>query len=333
VRRIVHAVVIAVLLAAAAQAQTSRFHLTAGCTLPFASIAPTSDAFASCDNSGRSIGGPLPALTKRLESQAKNNFCADTSEVVPMHFEDFSRLEANTDRTQLDLKSSRSDLAVVPGVVVHGHEVGEGTVVQFVAMMRAAHISDCRKPAPGKSGGEAVNCNQLGMDKNDIHIVLMPLDATEHTSECDSVTAEMIPHFRPAAWNDLDLRTPTENPVRLTGPLFYDNSHTACVDGKGSPARRTVWEIHPAYGLEVCQKTTEAECKVDSTTAWVPYDQWVRQPGVSVTATGKKQRSACEASVKHSATGPCSHCFVESELTWQRCQRSIATERRYRIGP
>ena len=102
-------------------------------------------------------------------------------------------------------------------------------------------------------------------------------------------------HARPAAWSELDLKTPVDNPVRLTGQLFYDNSHVACVNGKGSPARRTVWEIHPVYGFEVCQGTTDAACPIDSTTAWMPYEQWVTQPGVTILATGKKQRSACEA--------------------------------------
>ena len=291
--------VVAAALASLAPAPTFKFSLANGCTLPFVSIAPTTDSFAACDNSGQISGHGVPVKAKSLESAAKNNLCADTSEIVPMHFDDFSRLEASTDLSQLDLRTSRSDLAVVTNVVIHGHEVGEGSVVQFVAMMRGAHISDCRTPSGGQTGGEAVNCNLLGTDKNDIHIVLMPLDANDHTSECDSVTAEMIPHFRPSAWSQVDLRTPTQNPVRLTGQLFYDNSHRACLNGKGSPARRTVWEIHPVYRFDVCKNTTEGGCDAADESAWVPFDQWVNQTGIVTQATGKKQRQACEAAAAH----------------------------------
>jgi hypothetical protein len=216
-------------------------------------------------------------------------------EVVPMHFEDFTRLEAGTDRTTMDLAHTRSGLAVIEDVIVHGHEVGEGTIGQLVARVRVAHISDCQKPAAGKTGGEAVNCNTLGMASNDIHIVLMPLGADDHTSECESVTAEMIPHFRPAAWSDLDIKTPAQNPVRVTGQLFYDNGHAACKDGKGSPPRRTVWELHPVYQLDVCKGTTAAACDPATASAWVPYDQWVTQAGSVTVASGTKERNACIA--------------------------------------
>ena len=121
----------------------------------------------------------------------------------------------------------------------------------------------------------------------------MPPDSSADASECLSVTAEMSPHFRPAAWSTLDLKTPTENPVRVTGQLFYDNSHKACVNGKGSPPRSTVWEIHPAYQLEVCNGTTAAACQQDDASAWMPYDKWVAQNGVHTTPTGTKQRQAC----------------------------------------
>jgi hypothetical protein len=106
--------------------QSFHFKLPASCQLPFSSIAPETDPYESCDNTGHISGHPAPTKAKTLESSAKNNFCADTSEIVPMHFGDFSRLEGGTDRDSLNLKSDRDDLKVVEDVVVHGHEVGEG---------------------------------------------------------------------------------------------------------------------------------------------------------------------------------------------------------------
>jgi hypothetical protein len=129
--------------------------------------------------------------------------------------------------------------------------------------------------------------------------VLMPLTDGPDDSECDSVTAEAIPHFRPDAWSNLDLKTPSENPVRVTGQLFYDNSHKACVGGKGSPPRSTVWEMHPLYQLEVCTGATPDACKQDDPAVWVPYDKWVAQNDAKTTATGKKQREACVAAAAH----------------------------------
>jgi len=51
-----------------------------------------------CDNSDGMAGRPEPTQDKQLESQAKNNFCTDASSPVPMHFDDFSRLNVNADR-------------------------------------------------------------------------------------------------------------------------------------------------------------------------------------------------------------------------------------------
>jgi hypothetical protein len=61
-------------------------------------------------------------------------------------------------------------------------------------------------------------------------------------------------------------------PVRVTGQLFFDSSHTPCVNEvpvRGDPSRASVWEIHPIYKFEVC---TEGAC--DSGNGWVPLEQW-----------------------------------------------------------
>jgi hypothetical protein len=45
-----------------------------------------------------------------------------------MHFEDFSHLEAGTDLSSMNLDQDRNDLKIIENVLVHGREVGEGSV-------------------------------------------------------------------------------------------------------------------------------------------------------------------------------------------------------------
>ena len=47
--------------------------------------------------------------------------------------------------------------------------------------------------------GESVNCKRPDQESNDIHIVLG--QTAEEKDECNSVTAEMSPQFRPAVWD------------------------------------------------------------------------------------------------------------------------------------
>jgi hypothetical protein len=141
------------------------------------------------------------------------------------------------------------------------------------------------KPIRGQ--GESVNCKGVPdldasseIDRNDIHIVL---EAPGVMDECLSVTAEISPHFRPNSWRrfhnmgpnslgeDVNLEAKGVNfnkfqMVRITGPLFYDASHEPCSPGKhASPARRSIWEIHPAYKLEV-----------KSNGQWMSFDDWAK---------------------------------------------------------
>jgi len=120
---------------------------------------------------------------------------------------------------------------------VSGKKIGEGNVVRLLAFVKEAHISDCE-------AGEDVNCKTKGVPNNDFHIPLVnPTEPTaRNLPECTSITAEMSPHFRP---------------VRVTGQLFYDNSH------------------EPSSGI------------------WTPYDQWVDANPDKVQATGQKQREEC----------------------------------------
>jgi hypothetical protein len=60
--------------------------------------------------------------------------------------------------------------------------------------------------------------------------------------------------------------------------LFFDASHNLCAIGQpthGNPPRRSHWEIHPVYAIDVCKFTTIANCKVDAN-AWTPLADFLQ---------------------------------------------------------
>jgi hypothetical protein len=277
--------------------QPPQFTIPPGKHLPYASIAPATDPLAACDANGVTTGN-APSAQKKLENAAKNNLWV-TGTPTPLEFADFTTLQTAVGNKP-NLTSSRKIVQTLRNVT-HG-KAGEGTLVQLVAHVRDAHISDCLAPAPPRTGefGEAVNCDFIGVQANDFHITLMPTTEPDG-NECDSVTAEIIPHFRPDAWQMLDQRTPTDNIVRLTGTLFFDNSHQPCTAQKqpasaGDPPRRSVWEIHPVYALDVCTAASTAQCTATNTAAWTPYDQWVVTHANQTTVTDLGgARASCNA--------------------------------------
>ncbi len=237
------------------------FILPSGCELPFAGIKTTG---LPIDTSCTSDGNAGDNKAKQLESNAKNNFCASGTP-IPVTYTTFTKLEsASTDDIRKALKTDRSELAKL-GTAPNGKRIGEGTVVQFVAFVLDAHASNVGK-------GELVNCNTRGADSNDIHIELVK--AANEDDACNSVAAEMSPHFRPDSWADLPTIS-VKRPVRVTGPLFFDGSHRPCRgDTRPSPNRISVWEIHPVYQFEVCKNKSLSACKAGDNKAWIPLDRW-----------------------------------------------------------
>ena len=262
------------------------------CTLPFDSIATRPDPFARCGNDGSKKSGVPPSAAIQRQAEAKNNFCADASNPITVDFKILTEMQAQSP-PKSSLAHNRNSLhAFFP---LNGAKIGEGDVVRLVAFILNAHISDCES-------GEDVNCETAGVPANDFHIPLMDPTQPNPRSrpECTSVTAEMIPHFRPAAWSTIDLRTPVKNPVRVTGQLFYDNSHEPCVMAGGnlvgeSPQRISLWEIHPVYALDVCSSTNPPQCDPADNGAWTPYDQWVAHNPDKVQATGRSERNECKS--------------------------------------
>ena len=165
--------------------------------------------------------------------------------------------------------------------VAHGIDAGEGSLVQLVGFVLDGHFSNVQD-------GEEVNCNIPGEQMNDIHIAIVEEPGAQ---TCASVTAEIIPHFRPEPWLVLaTLNGPNatamlinlrlNRPLRFTGQLMFDASHLPCADNRpasNAPARASSWEIHPVYQIEVCSSGISIpDCRADAA-VWTPLDEWLKQ--------------------------------------------------------
>jgi hypothetical protein len=220
-----------------------------GCRMPFQSDpVPAIDGECSIQGTGRTDD-------KIAESKTKNDFCVPTSKVIPITYQTFIDLQS---KTSFRRSADRSPLAKI--LSENGVTIGEGKYVEYVGYLLHAQYSN-------KSKGEAVNCNIPGEDTNDIHIQMVKDFGDDDA--CDSVTAEMSPHFRPESWTPDRLNSFQDRLIRLRGPLFYDGSHAPCHDNKRpNPQRISVWEIHPVYSVEICKQKSKT-CQ-----DWIPLDVW-----------------------------------------------------------
>ena len=260
------------LVSGAALAQTSfPDHCPGGSPLPFAAIeGKTHPIDKTCGIEGKTAS---PA-NSHIQNKVKNNFCASAPGGQP---------ETVTPQKLVALQASTK----IPSG--HGKEpsdrkpletLGEGKLIRMKAFLIEAHHADL-------GGGESVNCNGGKEEDNDIHIAL---GSKADSQECDSVSAEITPHYRPASWNEIghfetfnsSTKKYTPNPAlasrlqahpyRITGQLFFDASHEPCPCSKAcNPIRASVWEIHPVYSIEVCKGTT---CDESNDSDWVAFDAW-----------------------------------------------------------
>jgi hypothetical protein len=232
----------------------------AACTLPFDSIKEHHPIDDSCSADGNA----KPDTPQSAQNDAKNNFCSNGTP-VDISVAVLRQLQANVSKpgggvtfgSDGQLPKDRTVLRDLP---TDAGSLSEGMVVRLAAFVMDAHASNLGK-------GESVNCNQPDAASNDIHIVLA--DSSGETDECNSVTAEMSPHFRPELWTPANLKDKKSQMYRFTGQLFFDASHRPCSGGKGSPKRSSLWEIHPVYGLDICPEGKT--CKVDSDDNWVSF--------------------------------------------------------------
>jgi hypothetical protein len=259
-----------------------------GCSLPFDAIKQEGLAIdKTCGQPGCADPNDPKQMAQATQNAAKNNFCATGAPVTvtPNMLAQLMAVAQAKGVTFGNESQVPADRNVLKGFTIGGVTLGEGTVVRMAAFVIEAHYADV-------SSGESVNCkigsSAVGAAKaqaaNDIHIAL---GSQYGADECGSVTAEMSPHFRPAAWKVIagiktkDKATKplalSQYPVRITGQLFFDASHKLCAAGvptSGNPARQSLWEIHPVYTADVCSNKTLSGCKVDDDSVWTPLDKW-----------------------------------------------------------
>jgi|HubBroStandDraft_3_1064219.scaffolds.fasta_scaffold32756_2 hypothetical protein len=265
--------------AGAARAQDNQpAVLPAGCTpqLPAPKHHPIDD---TCGVKGDS---PDSQPNHQAQNEVKNNLCATGAP------EDETHASLAALQGKVDANGVQYDRANLPERTVF-KDLGEGKVARIVAFVAKATYSNAVPRSDG-TAGESVNCDRPGNENNDIHVVLAE---ARGNSECASVTAEVIPHLRPAAWTPtaITASNASKKPLRFTGQLFFDASHHPCKDGKSTdgPPRVSEWEIHPVYRIEVCTAASAAQCTIDDDSVWTPLKA-ARRAGHK-TSKGKAARS------------------------------------------
>jgi hypothetical protein len=213
--------------------------------------------------------GGTPGNPENLQNQGKNNFCA-AGPAKPITIPGLAQLQVEVQQNKNINFGNTSDhpLSDVPGPTANRAPLaalGEGNAVVLQGFVLAAR----------QEGAESANCGSAVPDKpasHDIHLVIV--DSATNQVECSGVVVEMSPHHRPAAWTAAAASAvgAAHLPVRVTGQLFFDSSHTPCQNGapvSGDPSRTSLWEVHPIYKFEVC---TLGDCSFGK--GWTPLESW-----------------------------------------------------------
>ena len=238
------------------------------------------------------------------QNAMKNNFCAPVKKIRPVTLKTFGDLgNASNNEPTIPKGEPPPSRAKLTNIITlgNGAKLGEGQTVTFVGFVLDARHSNVDNNDPlTKGNGESVQCNLLGCAYNDIHITLA--EAPNETAYCNTIVAEIIPHYRPPAWDLFDspdyaafLKT---HPVKISGQLFFDGSHVPCANGKAgfNPARDNakdferlaLWEIHPIYAIDVCKHTDKSQCRASDPSAWFPFTELKSRLGLAfVTPTEK----------------------------------------------
>jgi len=172
--------------------------------VPYARIARPHEIDSRCPATGREDNN----IYHYAQNAAKNNLTLKGTP-VPLQFADFTRLQLESQRQidsgtiALEGKYPRNRGQLHNLINVRGTPVGEGTLVSLRAYVFNANYANTKyktnsEGTPGK--GEAVDCDNPELDWNDIHVALSETPSRV-TDECSTVTAELVPHYRPDAWD------------------------------------------------------------------------------------------------------------------------------------
>jgi len=244
------------------------------------------------------------------QNAMKNNFCAPVNKITSVTLRTFGDLnDASNNEPSIPKGEPPPSRAKLANIITlgDGTKLGEGKTVVFVAYVLEATHSNVDKNEPlTKGNGESVQCNLLGCAFNDIHITLA--EDPNETSMCRTVVAEIIPHYRPAAWDLFDSPDYTAflktHPVKITGQLFFDGSHVACTSAgqagfnpvRNAPdfKRLALWEIHPIYAIDVCKNTDKSQCDASDSSAWFRFTDLQSRLGLASAAPTEKCRATTD---------------------------------------
>ena len=205
------------------------------------------------------------------QNEAKNNFCASGAKLMTVAAMVSLQAQVEKDKSIPFGNAELHPLTSTPGPAKDRkplQALGEGDEVVLTGFVKISR----------QEGAESVNCGNDVPNNPADHDIHISIVANPNDQECTGIVVEMIPHHRPASWTpDLVSAAGTARlPVRVTGQLMFDSSHTPCVNGKpvtttsaSDPARASLWEVHPIYKFEVCQ---QGNCSSGS--GWVPIEDW-----------------------------------------------------------
>jgi hypothetical protein len=265
--------------------RNSAKHFQQFCSLPFDGSPHQIDA--DCGHCGDAADSNLPPdklNAEMAQNFQKTNLCSPSDSPVDVTPDDLKKLQegvnhipnfkyGNVHAGGFGPPLDRAPLKAMSPV--NGKHLQEGMVVRLAGFMVEEHYS----PTSASQHGESVNCGESEHTNVDIHIALgtrrerIPKHATSAEKEpilCPTITAEMIPHFRPDDWEFAQLEAVSDREVRVTGQLFFDGSHRACGDphrASTDPKRISSWEIHPVYAFEVCKRASGG-CDINQDSDW-----------------------------------------------------------------
>ena len=216
-------------------------------------------------------GQPHQPAAETAQNSAKNNFCA-RGPAQPITVDALRTLQAEVQANpRINFGGCVHPLSKQRGPTKNRAPLiamGEGSLRVLEGYILIAR----------QEGKELVNCETRPPDlpaSHDIHISIVGGVNQVHGDECRSVVVELIPHPRPDSWNEANLQKVAlgHHRVRVIGQLFFDSSHSPCIEGRaeaGDPHRSSLWEIHPVYSFEVCPKDTCTSAE------WAALDQWLK---------------------------------------------------------